>query len=234
MAESRVEGNHHLFPQLYMPYILILPTKPYCRKEQAFPKWYRACCVHGYDIRNLKGRSASKDASGWLLCHPVWPLLHEALYKWHPGLMGYLKSTPPELSNDAHFLGDTHKDYRENWAILSTETSIEKPYKFHLHVYGHMTMSNLLRLPSQTSTYFLLLSVMEVGRSWLTMLCVHNAVDKVNFQNKKVIVCMLLNQLNAQHLILITAFPWLLDACGDYLGSFTLLAVVILSVTVHN
>jgi len=70
-----------------------------------------------------------------------------------------------------------------------------------------MTMSNLLRLPSQTSTYFLLLSVMEVGRSWLTMLCVHNAVDKVNFQNKKVIVCMLLNQLNAQHLILITAFP---------------------------
>lgn len=44
----------------------------------------------------------------------------------------------------------------------------------------------------------------------------HNAVcARCSRQMVMVIVCVLLNQLYAQHLMHITAFPWLLDVCGD-------------------
>jgi len=47
-----------------------------------------------------------------------------------PGSTGF--STPLELSNDVYFLWDTTEKL---WALLYTETSIEKPYKF---VYAHI------------------------------------------------------------------------------------------------
>ena len=46
----------------------------------------------------------------------VWP-------RGWTGLTGYLESTPLELSNDAYFLWDTHKDHQEN----SQQFSVQQP-----------------------------------------------------------------------------------------------------------